>query len=42
MRSLYKTGFALVMAVSLFSSSLNAQFLGGMRLKNDEEGPKGQ
>ncbi|AZA54440.1 hypothetical protein [Chryseobacterium sp. G0201] len=42
MRSLYKTGFALVMAVGLFSSSLNAQFLGGMRLKNDEEGPKGQ
>jgi len=42
MRTLYKTGFALVMAVGMFSSSLNAQFLGGMRLKSDEEGPKGQ
>jgi len=43
MNNLNKVTFSLAVAgMSLFSGQMNAQFLGGRRLKNDEEGPKGQ
>lgn len=43
MKYLNKTVFPLVMAgMSMLSGSLSAQFLGGHRLKGDEDGPKGQ
>lgn len=43
MKYINKTVFSLsLLGLSLFSGQLSAQFLGGMRLKNDEDGPKGQ
>jgi hypothetical protein len=43
MKNLNKTVFSLAVAgMSVFSGQMKAQFLGGRRLKSDEEGPKGQ
>lgn len=43
MKYLNKTVFSLVVAgISLLSGNVSAQFLGGHRLKSDEDGPKGQ
>ncbi|MGG5208266.1 hypothetical protein ACQWU4_04905 [Chryseobacterium sp. MIQD13] len=43
MKYLNKTVLPLAVAgMSMFSGHLGAQFLGGSRLKNDEDGPKGQ
>lgn len=43
MRNFNKTIFSFAIAgISMLSGKMDAQFLGGMRLKNDEEGPKGQ
>lgn len=43
MKYLNKTAFSFALAgMFIFSAKMNGQFLGGMRLKNDEEGPKGQ
>ncbi|MCS4301243.1 hypothetical protein [Chryseobacterium sp. BIGb0232] len=43
MKYLNKTVFSLAVAgMSLLSGHVNAQFLGGHRLKSDEDGPKGQ
>ncbi|MDR6919462.1 MULTISPECIES: hypothetical protein [Chryseobacterium] len=43
MKYLNKTVFSLAIAgMSLLSGNLNAQFLGGARIKSDEDGPKGQ
>lgn len=43
MSNLNKVTFSLAVAgMFLFSGQMNAQFLGGRRLKNDEDGPKGQ
>lgn len=43
MSNLNKVTFPLAVAgMFLFSGQMNAQFLGGRRLKNDEDGPKGQ
>lgn len=43
MKNLNKTAFSLAVAgMSVFSGQMKAQFLGGRRLKSDEEGPKGQ
>ncbi|WP_343610735.1 hypothetical protein [Chryseobacterium oranimense] len=43
MKYLNKTAFSFALAgMFIFSAKMNGQFLGGMRLKNDEEGPKGK
>ncbi|SIQ46213.1 hypothetical protein SAMN05880574_11375 [Chryseobacterium sp. RU37D] len=43
MKYLNKIVFSIAIAgMFLLSGNLNAQFLGGMRVKNDESGPKGQ
>jgi hypothetical protein len=42
MKSLYKISFMCFFGALLFSSSMNAQFLGGTRIKEEEPGPKGQ
>ena len=43
MKYLNKTVFSVAIAgISMLSGNLRAQFLGGHRLKSDEEGPKGQ
>lgn len=43
MRNFNKTIFSFaIVVISMLSGKMNAQFLGGMRLKSDEEGPKGQ
>lgn len=43
MKIVNKTVFSLVfIGISLLSGQAQAQFLGGMRLKSDEAGPKGQ
>ncbi|WP_228441078.1 hypothetical protein [Chryseobacterium phosphatilyticum] len=43
MKYLNKTVFSLAVAgMSLLSCNVSAQFLGGHRLKSDEDGPKGQ
>jgi hypothetical protein len=42
MKSLYKISFICFFGAVLFSSSVNAQFLGGTRIKENESGPKGQ
>lgn len=39
---LNKTLFAFAVVISLFSVSMNAQTLGGLRLKDTDDGPKGQ
>ncbi|WP_326984576.1 hypothetical protein VUJ46_08610 [Chryseobacterium sp. MYb264] len=43
MKKLNKAVFSLAIAgLSMFSGKMNGQLLGGMRIKSDEEGPKGQ
>lgn len=43
MKNFNKTAFSFAVAgMSMFSGRMNGQFLGGRRLKSDEEGPKGQ
>jgi hypothetical protein len=43
MKYLNKTIFSLAVAgMFLLCGNVHAQFLGGHRLKNDEDGPKGQ
>lgn len=43
MRNFNKTIFSFaIVGLSMFSGKMNAQLLGGMRLKSDEDGPKGQ
>ncbi|HCM34433.1 MULTISPECIES: hypothetical protein [Chryseobacterium] len=43
MKYLNKTVFSFALAgLSMLSGNVNAQFLGGHRLKSDEDGPKGQ
>ncbi|WP_288374445.1 hypothetical protein [uncultured Chryseobacterium sp.] len=43
MKYLNKTVFSVAIAgISMLSGNLRAQFLGGHRLKSDEDGPKGQ
>ncbi|MET3535711.1 hypothetical protein [Chryseobacterium limigenitum] len=43
MRNFNKTIFSFAIAgISMLSGKMNGQFLGGMRLKSDEAGPKGQ
>lgn len=43
MRNFNKTIFSFaIVGLSIFSVKTNAQLLGGMRMKSDEDGPKGQ
>lgn len=43
MKNFNKAAFVLAFTgIVMFSGKMNGQFLGGMRLKSDEEGPKGQ
>lgn len=43
MKNFNKTAFSFAMAgISMFSGRMNGQFLGGRRLKSDDDGPQGQ
>lgn len=43
MKNFNKTIFSFaIVGLSIFSGKTNAQLLGGMRMKSDEDGPKGQ
>lgn len=43
MRNFNKTIFSFaIVGLSMFSGKMNGQFLGGMRMKSDDDGPKGQ
>jgi hypothetical protein len=42
MKFLYKISFMCFFGAVMFSSSMNAQLIGGKRIKEDESGPKGQ
>lgn len=43
MKNFNKTIFSFaIVGLSMFSGKMNGQFLGGMRMKSDEDGPKGQ
>lgn len=43
MKNFNKTAFSFAVAgMSMFSGRMNGQFLGGRRLKSDDEGPQGQ
>lgn len=43
MKNFNKTAFSFAVAgISMFSGRMNGQFLGGRRLKSDDDGPQGQ